>query len=290
MIFRLIYIVISASLSGCIMGSNEPFVESENQNSRVRMIVIDYTSENFADSLELLTKSSSSPVSSHYLLPEPNDSSYPHRRLKTYQLVDENRRAWHAGDSFWRGKIGLNDQSIGIEVVNLGRCLQHKKPGAPTLLSRNVVCSFPEYADDQIAQLIELIEQIISRHPDIDPNNIIGHIDIAPGRKVDPGPRFPWQTLHQTGIGAWYDEMVAANFSTRYSTALPSAETVQRALSIYGYRVEATAVWDDQTRAALEAFQLHFRPNKVDGEIDTETTAILFALLSRYRAGLLEAL
>ena len=71
---------------------------------------------------------------------------------------------------------------------------------------------------------------------------------------------------------------------------LPSAETIQRALSIYGYRVEATAVWDDQTRAALEAFQLHFRPHKVDGEIDTETTAILFALLSRYRAGLLEVL
>ena len=84
--FRLIYIVILTSLSGCIMGSNEPFVESENQNSRVRMIVIDYTSENFADSLELLTKSSSSPVSSHYLLPEPNDSSYPHRRLKLISL------------------------------------------------------------------------------------------------------------------------------------------------------------------------------------------------------------
>ena len=288
--FRLSYLVILASLTGCITGSNEPFVESENQNSRVRMIVIHYTSENFADSLELLTKSSSNPVSSHYLLPEPNDSSYPYRRLKTYQLVDENRRAWHAGESFWRGKIGLNDQSIGIEVVNLGRCSQQKKSGAPTLLSRNAVCSFPEYADDQIAQLIALIKQIISRHPDVDPTNIVGHSDIAPGRKVDPGPRFPWQTLHQAGIGAWYDETIAADFSTRYSTTLPSAETIQRALSIYGYRVEATAVWDDQTRAALEAFQLHFRPHKVDGEIDTETTAILFALLSRYRAGLLEVL
>ena len=76
--FRLNYIVILASLTGCITGSNEPFVESENQNSRVRMIVIHYTSENFADSLELLTKSSSNPVSSHYLLPEPNDLSLIH--------------------------------------------------------------------------------------------------------------------------------------------------------------------------------------------------------------------
>lgn len=253
---------------------------SQNHNSRVNYLVLHFTTENFADSLELLTQPSINPVSSHYLIPEPNDPTYPERSLRVYRLVDESRRAWHAGRSYWDGEEALNDRSIGIELVNRAYCVD--APGeAPKPEER--FCFYRDFAHEQIALLIELASDILERYPEIDPVDVVAHADIAPMRKVDPGPRFPWQLLHEAGIGAWYEDSTVLRYWEMFRDARPTLQTVQQALAAYGYPIEATGVDDAQSLAALQAFQMHFRPSRVSGRADAETTAILFALLERYR-------
>ena len=181
------------------------YVESTNKNSRIDYLVIHATSENFAESLRLLTTRSSNPVSSHYLLPAPNDPSYPGNQLRVYSLVDEQLRAWHAGVSYWAGEESLNDRSIGIEVVNEFKCTGTERPLSAIDLDE-VVCEFPPYPEQQIQMLIELTQSILARYPGINPIDIVGHSDIAIMRKSDPGPRFPWQQLYEAGIGAWPDD------------------------------------------------------------------------------------
>src|SRR5690606_8644228 len=107
------------ALPGC---ADRVRVASENYNSRISVVVIHHTAENFADSLGILTKRSANPVSSHYLIPEPDDPTYGRGKLEVYELVPERYRAWHAGDSYWGGRTALNDQSIGIELVNRTHC------------------------------------------------------------------------------------------------------------------------------------------------------------------------
>ena len=188
-------------LTGC---STLPLVEvpSENQNSRVNHLVIHFTSEAFDPSLKALTQTSDRPVSAHYLIPRLDDASYPYATLKIFKLVSETARAWHAGESQWFRETALNDRSIGIELVNRSGCARDATL-SKQLKPLAALCRFEDYPSDQIAVLIQLIQGIIERHPEISPVNVVGHADIAPDRKVDPGPQFPWQTLHQAGIGAW---------------------------------------------------------------------------------------
>lgn len=253
---------------------------SRNQNSRVNYLVIHFTTENFADSLALLTEPSDNPVSAHYLIPEPDDPTYERPSLRIYHLVDESRRAWHAGRSYWNGEEALNDRSIGIELVNRSYCVD--EPGAEPDPERRF-CFYPDFSQRQIDLLIGLATDILARHPEIDPVDVVGHADVAPERKVDPGPRFPWQLLHQAGIGAWYEDEAVLRYWDRFRDALPPLETLQRALSVYGYPIDVNGTDDAQSRAAIRAFQMHFRPSVVSGAFDVESTAILFALIERYR-------
>jgi N-acetylmuramoyl-L-alanine amidase len=255
---------------------------SANQNSRVSIIVIHHTTADFAESLDILTQPSSRPVSSHYLIPEPGDESYGRSPLKIFKLVDESRRAWHAGTSYWAGKSGLNDQSIGIELVNRTWCHTSEAGANPYTGGNDRLCFFPDFADGQIGLLTGLLEEILARHPDIKPTNIVGHSDIAPDRKVDPGPRFPWQRLAALGYGAWYDDETVIRYWEQFRVAPLPLINIQKALAAYGYGIEATGENDEQTRNVVRAFQLHFQPYEVTREMNRASTAILFALLDKY--------
>lgn len=275
------------SISGCTSVKHSA---SANQDSRVRIIVIHFTTVDFESSLQVLTKPSSNPVSSHYLIPEPNDESYGNSRLRTYQLVDEDRRAWHAGSSYWGGKTALNDQSIGIEIVNRSWCQESQTQQEVDSAKVGEFCFFPDFPDGQIALLVDLLEDILKRQPDIRPTDIVGHSDVAPGRKVDPGPRFPWQRLARLGFGAWYDEETVLKYWNRFLAEPLPLVNVQKALAAYGYQIEPTGEYDRQTGDVLQSFQLHFRSHEVTRKPSVETAATLFALIEKYYPEQLKAL
>ncbi len=280
-------------LSACetLGGSGTPHatsLPSTNFNSRVSSVIIHHTSANFESSVNILTKPSSNPVSSHYLVPDPSDASYTKNKLEVFELVPESERAWHAGRSYWDGKSSLNDHSIGIEVVNQTYCVK-AEPTASRRPKPKRVCFYPDFPETQMDILIELLRGIQKRHPRVGPTHYIGHSDIAPGRKIDPGPRFPWQRLYKLGIGAWFDDATVTKYWQQFAERPVPLVNVQKALGAYGYKIEPTGVLDEQTRTVLRAFQLHFRPNDISGEPNLETTAILYALVEKYRPKQLQA-
>lgn len=269
-------------LSGC-SSSGMIDVRSENHNSRIQYLVIHFTSENFAESLRLLTQRTDNPVSVHYLVPEPGDDTYNRSSLRIHRLVPEARRAWHAGRSFWAGADALNDTSVGIEIVNQSACVDND-PETESPTPEEQTCRFLAYPESQLELVIELASDILERNPEIDPVDVIGHGDIAAGRRVDPGPRFPWKRLYDNGIGAWYDDDTVAAYRKQFDQALPDLASVQTALGNYGYLIDVTGQNDAQTRFVVRAFQMHFRPADASGQLDAETIAILFALIDKYRS------
>jgi N-acetylmuramoyl-L-alanine amidase len=236
-------------------------------NSRISMLVFHYTVLNFVESIEALT----GPLASaHYLIPDPKESSYIATGLqdmRIFNLVDEKDRAWHTGASAWRDRTTLNDCSIGIEIVN-GADETHR--------------IFPPFASQQIKAIKELVFNILQRHPDITPTNIVGHADIAPGSKLDPGPQFPWYELYQAGIGAWYDEHTKTKYAKQYMHKPLPADRALALFHRYGYDTKAAARHPLAFKQLIRAFQLHFRPQNYDGALDVETTAILAALVEKY--------
>ncbi|MEM6581981.1 MAG: N-acetylmuramoyl-L-alanine amidase [Pseudomonadota bacterium] len=255
-------------------------VPSANYNSRIQSLVFHFTSLPFDESLHVLTEPTDIPVSVHYLVPEPGDPTYPHRDLKVYRLVPEHLRAWHAGVSHWRGKEGLNDISIGIEIVNQSRCVS-SDPSADIQTVAMQVCNFLDYSPEQMDLVIRLTKEILARHPDIQPVNVVAHSDIAPTRRLDPGPLFPWKRFYDEGIGAWYDEATLESYRQGFAESPPSLSQVLQALRAYGYPLDEDAN-DVDIQFVVRAFQVHFRPELFDGVIDEETVAILFALLEKY--------
>lgn len=214
--------------------------------------MLHYTVANTPRSLDILSKRN---VSSHYLI---TDEEPP----RIYQLVDESRRAWHAGQSEWYGRSDLNASSIGVEIVNKGP----------------VDGGWQPYTENQISALITLLQDIVARHQ-IHARNVVGHSDIAPQRKQDPGPAFPWKRLADAGLGRWYDEAKAARLADQYrAKGLPPAAAIQEKLRHAGYAAPHSGTLDAETRRVLRAFQMHFRPARHDGEPDAETLAILDAL------------
>ena len=241
---------------------------SQSQNERVRFLVLHYTAANDIDSMRLLTQGN---VSAHYLVPSANSPLL--RKNTVYQLVAEDKRAWHAGVSEWNGRTNLNDSSVGIENVNLG--YEQK------MMEREW------YAWDarQIKLLARLASDIIKRY-DITPDNVVGHSDVAPTRKVDPGPLFPWKQLADEGIGAWPDSATVQQFMAgraRYDAG--SVRKIQAYLARYGYSIPQTGIMDATTKQVIAVFQMHFRPMDYSGIADAETEAIAAALVEKYRGG-----
>ncbi len=253
--------VLALTLSGCASMQREPSsvkldntYVSKSQDSRVQFLILHYTSDAFEKSLKILTEG---PVSSHYLI----DINPP----TVYSLVDESKRAFHAGVSRWGNAAALNAASIGIEIVNLG----DRKTAERTV--------WFDYPDKQIDVVIALVKDIVKRHQ-IRADRILGHSDIAPGRKVDPGPRFPWKRLADEGLIPWPDAAYVGVKKSVYEQQLPDIAWFQKQLAIYGYGTPQTGQMDKGTRDVLEAFQLRFRQSKFDGQPDAETAAILDAM------------
>lgn len=293
-LFRLC-VLMPVFFTACTTMNSPKSIPSENFNSRVSVLVIHHTSADFEGSVNILTKPSSNSVSSHYLVPDPSDLSYKNKKLEVYELVAETDRSWHAGRSYWNGKTALNDTSIGIEIVNQTYCVKPDAPQSGDSTALNVrsakrFCFYPDFPETQIEILKPLIDGILKRHPRITPTEIVGHSDIAPDRKIDPGPRFPWHRLYKLGYGAWFDDDVAVKYWNRFLADPLPIKNVQQALGAYGYKIEETGVLDTQTRNVLQAFQLHFRPSEITGEPSVETVAILYALIEKYRSGKLESL
>jgi N-acetyl-anhydromuramyl-L-alanine amidase AmpD/CubicO group peptidase (beta-lactamase class C family) len=266
-------------LTSCTSSDDITQLQSSNYSYRVKSLVMHFTAVDYEQSINFLVNEGGG-VSSHYLIPKLNDATYPKKYIEILQLVDETERAWHAGRSYWQGRSGLNDSSIGIEIVNVPECIERDVP--PGFIKPKAMCIYPEFEHKQIDLLISLSKDILARNPDITPTSVVGHSDIAPSRKNDPGPRFPWQKLYEAGIGAWYDNDTVAKYWPLFNHQPPSAGLLQRALSIYGYGIDQTGIIDRQTQDVLGAFQMHFVPWQVTYQADSNTAATVFALLEKY--------
>lgn len=207
-------------------------------------------------------------VSAHYVNSEAGD---------IFQLVDEERAAYHAGVSYWNGVKNINNSSIGIEQVNTGfKWLKDfpEERGVTVPGSDKLWC---EYTEVQLAATIELCKSIILRH-DIKAYNVIGHSDIACGRKSDPGPLFPWKRLADAGIGIWFDVN-----ESEFKDSMPDNHItwVQNKLLEFGYDCAVTGEFDEKTKNVMQSFQMHFRQDDVSGAIDLTCVKILDSLCKR---------
>jgi N-acetylmuramoyl-L-alanine amidase len=189
-------------------------------------------------------------VSSHYVVEEDG---------KVFRLVPETRRAWHAGISYWRGHVALNDRSIGIEIVNPGH--EHGYRDFPVM---------------QMAAVCDLCLDIFSRHP-VPARNVVAHSDVAPDRKEDPGEKFDWEGLARQGIGLWPSGAPDLGTGGAVRDAA-SLRDVRRALADIGYRVAAEGPLDPALSTVLRAFQRHWRPEAVTGQADAGTLVRLLAV------------
>lgn len=194
-----------------------------------------------------------SSVSCHYVVEEDGG---------VLQLVAEERRAWQAGRSVWAGDTDMNSASVGIEIVNPGHS-----------------GGLPPYPDAQIAAVTALVRDIARRHR-IAAARILAHSDIAPGRKEDPGERFPWRRLAASGVGLWA-EPAAVGHGPPVGPGAEGADVAafQDQLAAYGYGIAASGRYDEATATVVRAFQRHFRPDRVDGLADAGTRGTLDALL-----------
>ena len=225
---------------------------SQNQDSRALYIVLHYTVIDWEKSLKVLTTGGQ--VSAHYLVRD--------NPVASYALVDENRRAWHAGASFWAGNTNLNSASIGIEIVNAGF--------VDTPAGR-VYAPFPQA---QVDEVIALVRDIQQRHG-VRPERIIGHADIAPGRKQDPGPMFPWKQLADAGLIPWPDGPLVTVKMLEHEVAPRDVAWLQERLSRIGYNVSRSGQMDAMTKDVVSTFQMKYRPRDISGTVDAETAALI---------------
>ncbi len=257
---------VAALLAGCASGpptATEGGVPidatrtAKGQDSRSLFLVLHYTVADFPTSMKILTEQQ---VSAHYLL-----SDEPKPRI--FRLVDESRRAWHSGASGWGPNKRLNSASIGIEIVH---------PGYVQLPNGQKV--FAPFPQAQIDALIPLVQDIVKRHA-IKPEYILGHGEVSPSYKEDPGPTFPWKLFSELGITPpWPDAAAVAAQRAVFEAQPPEMLWIQRSLAQHGYNIEPTGVFDKQTERVLMNFQMRYRPSSYSGLPDAESSALLWVL------------
>ena len=275
--------VISSSSSGSSRGSvisrNQTTVKNigkfqvdsnsyvaTGKNERIQFIVVHYTATDNLGSIKELT---SSRVSSHFLVLDEEDN-------KIYSLVPLEQRAWHAGASSFRGRTNINDTSVGIEIVSDGIAKEYRNNPYP------LYDHYVEFKPIQIEKTAQIIKYVAEKY-NIPAKNIVAHSDIAPGRKKDPGAKFPWKELYDKyNIGAWYDEADKQSFMNEEKFKATSIREIKDELRKYGYEVNRLDEWDKESKNVVYAFQLHFNPKNLTGEMDLETFAILKALNKKY--------
>lgn len=225
-----------------------PNFDDRPPGAAIDALILHYTG--MASGAEALARlaSAEAKVSAHYCVEEDGT---------IFAMVDEAKRAWHAGMSSWAGRNRLNDVSIGIEIINPGHAYGLK--------------AFP---DAQIDAVIGLSQDVLARQA-IPQERILAHSDIAPTRKQDPGELFPWERLARAGVGIWPDAPRQGRLGQR-----PDAIIAQRMLARWGYDVEETSVLDTAFASASAAFQRRYRPARVDGVFDAECADLLGALLA----------
>jgi N-acetylmuramoyl-L-alanine amidase len=233
------------------------FIEAPSPNFEPRtappdMIVLHYTGMPTGEAALARLRDPVAKVSSHYLVEEDG---------RVFRLVPEERRAWHAGVSFWKGQRDVNTASIGVEIVNPG----HEYGYRP----------FPEA---QVAAVTQLVADIRTRWM-VDNGRIVGHSDVAPDRKDDPGELFPWKQLAEHGHGLWVEAAAAPGAPLGEGEQGAGVFALQAGFTRLGYDLPPSGSFDAHTTAVVRAFQRHWRPEKVDGIADGETRARLIALL-----------
>lgn len=216
------------------------------------MIVLHYTGMQTGDAAIARLLDPDAKVSAHYVVEEDG---------RVFRLVPEERRAWHAGASFWKGERDCNAVSIGVEIVNPGHEFGYRP--------------FP---DVQIEAVIALLDDIRTRW-EVPDARILGHSDVAPDRKQDPGELFPWKRLAEAGHGLWAEPAPAPGAPLGVGDEGPGVFALQAGLTRLGYDCAPSGRYDDRTAKIVTAFQRHWRPERFDGIADGETRARLMALL-----------
>jgi N-acetylmuramoyl-L-alanine amidase len=228
---------------------------SPNFDARLRppdMIVLHYTGMASGEAALARLRDPAAKVSAHYMVEEDG---------RVFALVPEERRAWHAGRSFWRGETDINARSLGVEIVNPGHELGYRP--------------FPEA---QISAVIDLVADIRARWT-IPDSIILGHSDVAPDRKTDPGELFPWRRLADAGHGLWAEPAPAPGAPLAEGDEGLGVLALRAALARLGYDCPPAGPFDPGLAILVRAFQRHWRPRRLDGVADGETRARLMALL-----------
>lgn len=219
------------------------------------MVLLHYTGMRSGDAALVRLCARESKVSAHYVVFEDG---------RIVQCVPEDRRAWHAGVSFWAGETDINSRSIGIEIVNPGHEF-----------------GYTDFPSRQIAAVISLCRSIAARRGPVAADRVLAHSDVAPARKEDPGEKFPWNLLFESGIGHWVRPapLDVSGPALKTGDEGEPVKRLQQMLARYGYGINDTGDYDDATRLVVAAFQRHFRPARIDGVADTSTLRTLRALL-----------
>jgi N-acetylmuramoyl-L-alanine amidase len=229
--------------------------EERREGMKPTILLLHYTGVNTVQHALTCLCTPEYKVSCHYLIDEEG---------RIIQMVQEELRAWHAGQAYWAGETDINSASIGIEIHNPG----HSE-------------GYPDFTEAQMQSVEVLSRDIIERHH-IAPHRVLGHSDVAPQRKRDPGEKFDWARLAHAGIGHWVEPaVIEGDVGLWLGDAGEAVLRLQRELANYGYSVDETGTFDETTEFAVIAFQRHFRPALVNGRADRSTMDTLHRLIEK---------